>query len=616
MTDYQIDFEPIGRRVSCAPGKSVLACARAYGAAIATVCGGHGTCHSCRIQVLEGAMSAPTAAEREAFSDEELRKGWRLACQAYPSGDCRLHVPRESMMASQRTQTEGIEIPVSLEPGVRGYAVQMAPPSIADTKSDAGRLFENLRRLHGVSCDNIDIALLRQLSTRLRQHDWQALAVVRDAELISLLTERRHPLGLAVDLGSTKIAAYLVDLADGRTLAAAGAANPQISYGEDIVSRIYLAVKSPEDRSRLRELVVESINQLAADLCRQAGAAPAEIVDSVVVGNTAMHHLCLGLPVQQMAAAPFLPAICQALDVKTRDVGLTISPGAYVHFLPNIAGFVGADHVAMLLATEGLWSAGLTLALDIGTNTEVALIDKGNITSASCASGPAFEGGHIKDGMRAAGGAIEKVRLLDDRVLYQTIDGAPPVGVCGSGILDAMSQLYLAGMLDAGGRLKGDDRRLRVRRGQTEFVLVGEEAGNNQEAIVITQKDIRELQLAKAAIRTGIQLLLEANGRSEEELDSVIIAGAFGSYIAVSSAMTIGLLSDLPLERFNQVGNAAGMGAKMALVSTPARARARDIASRARYLELAAAPNFNDTFIQATYLGKYRLAHGRREAVR
>jgi uncharacterized 2Fe-2S/4Fe-4S cluster protein (DUF4445 family) len=253
------------------------------------------------------------------------------------------------------------------------------------------------------------------------------------------------------------------------------------------------------------------------------------------------------------------------------------------------------------------------VALDIGTNTEVSLVNNGEITTVSCASGPAFEGGHIKDGIRAASGAIERLRIANDSIQYQTIDEAPPLGICGSGIVDAMAQLYLAGIIDKSGRMKNDHPRLRTHQKQPEFVLVTKEERDGRPAIVITQQDVRELQLAKAAIRTGIQVLLETNGCSEEEIKQVIIAGAFGTYINVSSAVTIGMLPSLPLDRFRQVGNAAGMGAKLALISGSKRSQAQNIASQVHYLELATAPNFMSTFSQASYIGRYRMRHGKRE---
>jgi len=286
-----------------------------------------------------------------------------------------------------------------------------------------------------------------------------------------------------------------------------------------------------------------------------------------------------------------------------------------VHLLPNIAGFVGADHVAMLLATEVLSAKGPTVALDIGTNTEVSLVNNGEVMATSCASGPAFEGGHIRYGMRAAAGAIERLRITDDGIQYETIDQAPPIGICGSGILDALSQLYLAGIIDEGGRIVKKHPRVRANRGQSEFVLVSREERSGQPTITITQQDVRELQLAKAAIRTGIQTLLETSGCSESEIKRVVIAGAFGTYIDVASAVAVGMLPSLPLNRFRQAGNAAGMGARLALISLGKRAEAQAVASRINYVELASTPDFNQTFVQASYLGRYRIVDGKREEI-
>jgi uncharacterized 2Fe-2S/4Fe-4S cluster protein (DUF4445 family) len=283
--------------------------------------------------------------------------------------------------------------------------------------------------------------------------------------------------------------------------------------------------------------------------------------------------------------------------------------------LPNIAGFVGADHVSMLLATDAWQAKRITVALDIGTNTEVSLIYKGKITTTSCASGPAFEGGHIKYGMRAATGAIERLRIDAGEIHYQTIDGASPVGICGSGILDALAQFYVAEIIDEGGRIIGNRPRVRTYKGQQEFVLVSKEERKGGPAITITQSDVRELQLAKAAIRTGIQMLLETSGRAEEDIKWVIVAGAFGTYIDVASAVAIGMLPPLPLKRFQQVGNAAGTGARLALISLKSRAKAQTIASRVNYIELASSPSFQSTFLQASYLGRYRIIDGKREEI-
>jgi len=615
MTAFTIDFEPVGRRGECQKNESLLACARQLGVGINSICGGEGICHSCKVQVLSGTVSKPTPNEREAFTSQELKKGWRLACQTYPTSNCKIAVPAESMTTPQRVQAEGLEVKVYPEPSIRVYQLQLSAPSLKASQADADRLLKALNQQHKLRCTKVAIGALRTIPNQLRSWKWESQAVVRNGEVIAILPPKSRQLGLAIDLGTTKVAGYLVDLSNGQTLAAEGVMNPQISYGEDIISRITNVIHSPDNAAALQKLAVDAINELCTDLCAEAGAKPEEILEAVIVGNTAMHHLLLRLPVKQLVLSPFVPAVSQALEVKAGELGLNIPPGAYVYLLPNIAGFVGADHVSMLLATDAWQGKETTLALDIGTNTEVSLIYKGNIATTSCASGPAFEGGHIKYGMRAATGAIERLRIDGGKIQYQTIDGASPVGICGSGILDALAQLYLAKIIDAGGRIIDNQPRVRAYKGQREFILVSKEERKGKPAITITQTDIRELQLAKAAIRTGIQVLLETSGCSEAEIKQVIIAGAFGTYIDVGSAVAIGMLPPLPLNRFRQVGNAAGMGAKLALISLKSRAKAEAVASRVSYIELASAPKFEQVFVQASYLGRYRIIDGKREEI-
>ena len=615
MMTYMIDFEPVGRRGKCPADQSLLDCARRLGVDIVSICGGRGMYGCCKVQVVAGRVSEPTRSERHYLSSEELEEGYRLACQTYPLSDLKLRVPAESMTAPQRTQVEGLEVTVRPEPLVKAYYVKLSSPTLSDLRADADRLIEALEQQHQICCNTIDIEVLRDLPPQLRSWDWQAQASVRDEEVVALGSWPRRQLGLAIDLGTTKIAGYLVDLSSGQTLAAKAIMNPQIACGEDVISRMASVRGSPAEAKRLQGLAVEALNQLAVDSCAQVDAKPEEIVEVVVVGNTAMHHLFLRLPVEQLGVAPYVPAIRDSLDIKARDVGLHVAPGAYVHLLPNIAGFVGADHVAMLLGTEAWQSEGTVLVLDIGTNTEICLVNGGDMTSLSCASGPAFEGGHIKCGMRAAEGAIEHLRLKESQVDYHTIGATPPVGLCGSGILDALAQLYLIGVVDRGGRMGVDHPRVRVLEGEREFVLVSEEERSGGGAITITQHDIRELQLAKGAICTGVQTLLEAKDLSEEEVNQVIIAGAFGTYIDMASAVIIGMLPSLPLDHFRQVGNAAGMGAKLALISRSKRAEAQALAHRVNYIELAATPHFVRTFVQANYIGACKIVHGKREEI-
>jgi uncharacterized 2Fe-2S/4Fe-4S cluster protein (DUF4445 family) len=609
---YQIEFEPIGRRGQCPEGISLLECARLLGVGLVSICGGHGKCFACKVQLLAGRVSAPTSTDEKVFSAPELESGWRLACLTYPASDCKLHVPPESMTTTQRMQVEGQEMTIKPEPAVKDVDLKLVAPSLHDLKSDLSRVFEALA-YSGTAATQIDIEALRRLPTQLRQWNWQAKAYLRENEVIALSPPSGKSLGLAVDIGTTKIASYLVDLKTGQTLVAKGAMNPQISYGEDITSRLMNALKSAEQAMILRNLVCQAIDQLAREMCAQAKVEPQEIVDVCIVGNTAIHHLTLGIPVLGLAYAPFVAAVQDPLDFKARGIGLHLASAAYVHVLSNVAGFVGADHISMLLAIEAWKIKKTTLAIDIGTNTEVSLITDGQILAASCASGPAFEGYHITHGMRAASGAIERFKIVDGDIDFQTIDNTPPIGICGSGVIDSLAQLYLAGILDQGGRIQKGAPHSRQGEGQLECVLATKADGKT--ALTLTQHDIRELQLAKAAIRSGIQILLETAGRKEEEIEEVIIAGAFGTYVDISSAITIGMFPSLPLNRFRQVGNAAGLGARIALISKSRRDEARKLAERVRYVELATAPNFMQTFVTASYLGLYRLKNSKREDI-
>jgi uncharacterized 2Fe-2S/4Fe-4S cluster protein (DUF4445 family) len=395
-------------------------------------------------------------------------------------------------------------------------------------------------------------------------------------------------------------------LETGKTLAAKGIMNPQISRGEDIITRINFAIRSRTGQKLLADLIKDALMSLAQDLCAETSTETPDILEAVIVGNTAMHHLMLGLPVRQLALAPFVPGVRGDLNVKAREIGLHFAPGAYLYFPPNIAGFVGADHVAALMATAGEWAHGIVVVFDIGTNTEISLIARGKITSVSCASGPAFEGYHISAGVRAAPGAIEKVSLRRGAIHYRTIDDAEPLGICGSGILDSVAQLFLAGVLDASGRmLKGSHPRVVAKSGRLEFILVSQGERRRDRAISITQKDVREVQLGKAAIQAALRILLSQAGISEREIDRVIIAGAFGSYIDISNAVAIGMLPRLPLNRFHQVGNAAGTGARMMLVSAAKRREVQDMLQRIDYLELAGMAQFADAFTSACTLGPY-----------
>lgn len=605
--DHQIEFQPIGRRGLCPAGETLLDCARRLGVELASLCGGIGKCNGCRVRVLAGRLSEVTPTQQEAFTPKELGSGWRLACQTYPLSDCKVDVPPECLSAQQRLQVEGEETDVVFDPPVKAVDCTLEPPSLARPVADAENLLE---KLDAFGPEHFDINILRDLSTRLREWNWRLTAHIRNRELVAISPPGSRSMGLAVDLGSTKIAGYLMDLGTGKKLAAKGIMNPQISHGEDIITRISAAIRSPDGQKRMADLIKDALMSLAQDLCAEAGSETGDILEAVIVGNTAMHHLTLGLPVRQLALSPFVPGVRGDLNVKARDIGLNFAPGAYVYFPPNIAGFVGADHVAALLATAGEWTHGNVIVLDIGTNTEISLIARGKIASVSCASGPAFEGYHISSGVRAAPGAIEKVSLLSGDLHYQTIDDAEPIGICGSGILDTVSQLFLAGVLDSGGRMqKGSHHRVVEKNGRLEFILAPQKKGRRQTVISITQKDVREIQLGKAAIQAALKILLELGNIAATEIDKIIIAGAFGSYIDISNAVAIGMLPGLPLNRFHQVGNAAGTGARILLLSATRRTEMKNLLARIKYLELGGTPQFSKAFTRACSLGLYNSRH-------
>ena len=596
---YEIEFKPLALKIRIRKDQTILEATRSAGLDLVNICGGRGTCHQCRVQVLDGRVSAITPDEQQAFSQNELTNGYRLACRTRPLGHCVINIPSESLTTVQRAQADGLETPADVEPPVKEYCFTLQPAlhSIADIKEDT--VIEALWQQHKIKCSTIDNEVLSIFASAVMPPDGLIQASVRGDEVIALRPWPSRSLGLAIDLGTTKIAGYLLDLDNGHTLAAQGISNPQAIYGDDVITRLVYARDSSSGGMQMQQLALDALNKLAVHLCREARAKLDDIIETVVVGNTAMHHLALRLPVEQLLRPPFVPSTKDAIDIKARNLDLHFAPGSYVHFLPNVAGFVGADHVAMLLASGVTQTDKTVLAIDIGTNTEISLVSKGEISCVSCASGPAFEGGHIKYGMKAAPGAIDRLKLVDNKVQYHTIGGVLAIGLCGSAIIDAVSQLYQAGVLDAGGKMK-DHLLVRIENGQREFVIVSEEESGRHKAITMTQHDVRELQLAKAAVRTGIEVLLRSKGIAEKHIDQVIVAGAFGSYLDLTSAITISMFPSLPLNRFRQVGNAAGTGARMALISKSKRLDAQKLAHRIQYIELSITPGFDKIYTRAT----------------
>jgi uncharacterized 2Fe-2S/4Fe-4S cluster protein (DUF4445 family) len=420
-----------------------------------------------------------------------------------------------------------------------------------------------------------------------------------DQDVVGVAPPDARPLGMAVDLGTTKVAVYLVDLQSGEDLAAAGRPNPQISYGEDVISRLAFARRQEDGGQILAQLIRGTLDELMGELVQKAGVLREQVADLCIVGNTAMTHLLLQLPVAQLTRAPFVAATSGTVRVPARDLGLCAAPGAMVYIPPVIGGFVGADHVAMIVASDLDRSERVSVGLDIGTNTEIALMrpDEGRLYAVSCASGPAFEGAHILDGMRAAAGAIEAVRFDEEDVHVKTIDGAPPVGLCGSGIVDAIAELYRGQIINVRGRFDRQHPMVREGRRGPELVLAPAPGDEDESRdVVITQEDVNEIQLAKGAIRAGFDVLLAQTDTAPEEVATVYVAGAFGSYLDLHNALAMGLLPRLPRAAYRQIGNAAVIGAKRALVSRRERVRLEDVARRTHYIELTTHPKFRRLF--------------------
>jgi len=598
QSSASVTFEPVGRRAHVTAGTTAMAAASSVGVQIVSVCGGQGSCGRCRVRLVSGAVGKPTAVERDQLDRDELAGGIRLACQLAIRGDVAIDIPAGSLTAAQRLQLEGEDRALKVDPILIGLDLQVEPPTPHDLRSDAGRVLEALGR--GASTIGVDA--LRQLPERLRATDEWSLRVAVQREtgdVITVLPAGMALLGLAVDLGTTKIAAYLVELSSGRTLARAGAMNPQIPHGEDVLNRITYANRGEQERHALQIEAVKAISDLVDQSCADAGVSRKQIVDCVIVGNTAMHHLLCGLPVRQLGSAPYVPATTDALSLTTDDIGLALAPGARLYLPPCIAGYVGADHVAVLVQTVLDSASGTRLLLDVGTNTEVSLLSDGRIWSCSTASGPAFEGAHISAGMRAAPGAIEHAHYLDGAFRVQTIDDQPPIGLCGSGILDVVAEGLRAGIIGPFGALASSHPLVRGNNGDGACVLVPAADAGTHADIVFTRADVSEVQLAKAAIRAGTELLLETAGVATGDLDEVIVAGAFGTYLDIRSAIRVGLLPMLEPDRVRQVGNAAGAGARRLLLSRAARAAARELADAVEYVELTTHTAFADRFAQA-----------------
>ena len=613
MTEQLVHFQPLGRKTEARKGKTLLELAREAGVSIESICGSAGKCGKCKVIVRTGAsaLSSPTDSETKLLSSDVLRNGVRLACQARIRVPSRivLEVPEESRRGHHRLLASGVEPEVKLQPAVRKSLLSIPPATLKDLRADDDRLIDVLFRRARIRA-SIHPGVHGSLPDAIRRKEWTAtVTTFRDTEVIQVEPgdTTDEVFGVAVDIGTTKVVAYLIDLRTGETVANESMPNPQIPFGEDLMSRISYTIKEPEGGKRLQSVIVDGLNTLIQKLCERKGLQPEDILEVMVVGNTAMHHLFFGIPAHHVAAAPYAPVVRASLSVSPGHLGLDMYPFGRVSSLPNVAGFVGADAVSDLVSSGLYKDEKIGMMIDIGTNTEIIAGNREKLISCSCASGPAFEGAHIKYGMRASTGAVERVWVdpASGEVLLRTVDDAQPRGICGSGIVDAISEMFKAGMLDSAGRLvpaAGKDRIRKLKTGGSEFVLARAAETAMKEDITITQHDIQEIQLAKAAIFTGVAILMKKLKLRCSDLSRVYAAGAFGTYVDASSAINIGMYPDVPVERIKFIGNAAGSGARMCLKSTKMRDLAEELSHKMKYVELAGEPSFQNEFAQAMFL--------------
>ncbi|OLS15562.1 MAG: ferredoxin [Promethearchaeota archaeon CR_4] len=604
MSEVTIIFQPDGKRVQVEQESSVLSAALKAGIDLISICSGKGSCGKCKVIVDEvAAVNAVTLEELEILTPEEVDKSVRLACFTRVSSDVTIKVPEYSRTGKQRFQIEGIETPVHLDPTVKKYYLELEAPTLEDPRCDADRVINAVQNVGNVTDLFVNLNLLKTLARKLRENDWKFIAILWKNEIIDIEPGDRTSrlFGYAVDIGTTKLAGYLIDLSSGRVAAADSLMNPQVPYGEDIISRL----NHPE-QNKLQQAVCEGINQILEMLLERTGVKSQEIYEMTAVGNTVMHHLFLGIDPLYLGRAPYPPVVRNSIAVPASDLKININPNGKILVLPTIAGFVGADTVGVILAMEIHKKDELSLVVDIGTNTEIVLGNKEQLTAVSCASGPAFEGAHIKFGMRAASGAIEKIVIVPETldVIVQTIDSKPPVGICGSGMIDLVAEMLKAGIIGVGGIFKRDLDNPRIREVENvkEFVVVPASESGTQAEITFSQKDVSQIILAKAAIHTGIKLLFKRQNIKKEDVAVLFVAGAFGSHINKESARMIGIFPEIDLDKIVFVGNAAGTGARMCLVSESEKVLAEEMSKFTQYLELGIDPDFQKVFLNSNII--------------
>ena len=629
--DPLVVFTPSGKRGRVPAGTSVLDAARRLGVDLDSVCGGRGICSRCQVapvageQALHGisagagALSATNEVERRYDAKRGLRPGRRLGCQVRVLGDAVLDVPPESQVHRQVVRKDAAAIAIPMDPATRLHLVEVAEPDMHEPSGDFERLADALAAQWGIPRPAAALPVLGKLQGALRRGGWQVTAAIhtpRDGapRLIDLWPGYREAplLGLAVDLGSTTVAAHLCDLQTGEVRASAGIMNPQIRFGEDLMSRVSYAMMNPGGAAEMTAAIREALNALALQVAADAGADPADVVEVALVCNPVMHHLLLGIDPVELGQAPFALAVSGALELGAAEVGLAgINPSARLYVLPCIAGHVGADAAAVALAEDPGSREETTLVIDVGTNAELLLGNRTRTLACSSPTGPAFEGAQISAGQRAAPGAIERVEIdpatkeprfrVVGREAWSDEPAFPAhasvTGICGSGIIEAVAEMRMAGILDASGLIgsaaaTGSPRC--VPEGRTHSYVLHEDGDRR---IAVTQGDVRAIQLAKSALYAGARLLMDEMGT--DTVDRIVLAGAFGAHVSPRHAMVLGMIPDAPLAAVSSAGNAAGTGARMALLNRSMRARVESLVRTIHKVETAIEPRFQEHFVAA-----------------
>ncbi|MGI8899832.1 MAG: ASKHA domain-containing protein [Nocardioides sp.] len=598
-------FTPSGRTVRVPTGVTVFDAASWNGIAIDSTCGGHGTCKKCKVQVLAGSVPVSRLDVRS-FSPEQLASGWRLACLAQATADLAVEVP--PLTTRPKAATVGVGRQVILRPAVQKRYVELEEPTLRDQRTDLARLTDAIEDLELTP----DLHALRRLPRVLREADFKVTAVIVDEALIDVepgdTTALRY--AVAFDLGTTTVVATLIDVTTGTPAAVDSMLNKQQPFGGDVITRISATMMDPDALPRLRGLAQETLAELTAAVCQAASVDPRHVYEVALAGNATMTALVLGIDPEPLGVAPFVMSAAIPPVVLATDLGLDLHPQARAFVFPALGAYVGGDIVAGMLASGMDRDKRTRLFIDVGTNCEIVLSNGDTIVATAAPAGPAFEGGAIRCGMRAAEGAIETVRIDPDGegVVLGVIGDCEPLGLCGSGLVDVVSELVRHRLLDASGRLVADEVAKELAPGVADrfdridqervFVLHRPQPGSPPEdTVYLSQRDVRELQFAKAAISTGWTLLLEQLGLAERDVQQVLLAGSFGSYLAPAAAVRIGLVPTVPLLRIVSAGNVAGEGAKMSLLSLRERAGAAALLEEVTYVELSDRPDFNDRFV-------------------